>query len=163
MYLLALLARIFLLPWVSWGFPPPCSKMHLNTTSWQLISICIINTYLSVFLVKCKFLKARGHACLLVHDQFLFTDCCSVAKSCLTLCDPMDCSSPGSSVHVILQARIPEWVAISFSRRSSLTRDWTCVSCIGRWVLYQRATREAHLHTCMLWNMNRVNCGHSYA
>ena len=41
-----------------------------------------------------------------------------VAQSCPTLCDPMDCSPPGSSVHRILQARILEWVAISFSRRS---------------------------------------------
>ena len=39
-----------------------------------------------------------------------------VTKSCLTLCDPMDCSSPGSSVHGISQARIVEWVAISSSR-----------------------------------------------
>ena len=42
-----------------------------------------------------------------------------VAQSCPTLCDPMDCSLPGSSVHGILQARILEWVAISFSRGSS--------------------------------------------
>ena len=42
-----------------------------------------------------------------------------VAKSCLTLCNPMDCSPPGSSVHGILQARILEWVAIPFSRGSS--------------------------------------------
>ena len=60
---------------------------------------------------------------------------CSVAKSCSTLCYPMDCSPPGSSVHGILQARISEWVVISFSRESSWPRDWTCVSCIGRWVL----------------------------
>ena len=46
---------------------------------------------------------------------------CSVAQSCLTLCDPMDCSLPGSSVHGILQARIP--VAISYSRGSSQPRD----------------------------------------
>ena len=39
-----------------------------------------------------------------------------VAQSCPTLCDPMDCSPPGSSVHGIFQARILEWVAISFSR-----------------------------------------------
>ena len=45
--------------------------------------------------------------------------CCLVAKSCLTLCDPMDCSPPGSSIHGILQARVLEWVAISFSRGSS--------------------------------------------
>ena len=43
---------------------------------------------------------------------------CSVAQFCLTLCDPMDCSLPGSSVHGILQARILEWVAISSSRGS---------------------------------------------
>ena len=41
--------------------------------------------------------------------------CCLVAKSCLTLCDPVDCSPPGSFVHGILQARLLEWVAISFS------------------------------------------------
>ena len=48
------------------------------------------------------------------------------AQSSPTLCDPMDCSSlPGSSIHGIFQARILEWVAISFSRRSSRPRDWT--------------------------------------
>ena len=50
-----------------------------------------------------------------------------VALSCLTLC-PMDCSPSGSSVHGIFQARVLEWVAISFSRGSSQPRDWTCVS-----------------------------------
>ena len=44
---------------------------------------------------------------------------CTVAQSCLILCDLMDCSLPGSSVDGIIQARILEWVAISFSRRSS--------------------------------------------
>ena len=43
----------------------------------------------------------------------------------------MDCSPPGSSVHGILQARILEWVAISFSRESSQIGDWTHISCIG--------------------------------
>ena len=47
-----------------------------------------------------------------------------------TLCDPMDCSLPGSSLHGILQARVLEWVAISFSRGSSRPRDQTRVSCI---------------------------------
>ena len=46
-----------------------------------------------------------------------------VAQLCPTLCDPMDCSLPGSSVHGILQARILEWVAISFSRGSSQPRE----------------------------------------
>ena len=52
------------------------------------------------------------------------------------LCSSMDCSLPGSSVHGILQARILEWVAISFTRGSSWPRDRTCVSCIGRQILY---------------------------
>ena len=61
------------------------------------------------------------------------------SQSCLTLCDPMDCSPPGSSVHGILQARILEWVTISYSRGSSQPRDWTdisCGPCTGRWVVY---------------------------
>ena len=60
-------------------------------------------------------------------------------QSCPTLCDSMDCSQSGSSVHGILQARILEWVAMLFSRESSRPRDWTrisYVSCIARQVLY---------------------------
>ena len=54
-----------------------------------------------------------------------------VAQLCPTLCDPVDCSLPGFSVHEIFQARILEWVTISFSRRSSQPRDQTQVSHIG--------------------------------
>ena len=57
-------------------------------------------------------------------------------------CSPMDCSLPGYSVHGTSQARILEWVAISFFRESSRPRDGTCVSCIGRQVLYDWATWE---------------------
>ena len=53
---------------------------------------------------------------------------CLVTQSCLTLCDPMDCNPPGSSVHGILKARILEWVAISFSKGSSHPRDHYHVS-----------------------------------
>ena len=56
----------------------------------------------------------------------------------------MDCSPPGSSVRGISQARILEWVAIFFSRRPFWPRDWTLISCIGRWILYHWATWEAH-------------------
>ena len=68
-----------------------------------------------------------------------------VIHSCPTLCDPVDCSPPGSSVHGILQARVLEWVAISFSRGSSRPRNWTWVSRIEgrRFALW--ATREAQL------------------
>ena len=54
-----------------------------------------------------------------------------VGQLCLTLCDPMDCGLPGSSIHGILQARLLEWVAISFSRGSSQPRDRTQVSHIA--------------------------------
>ena len=78
--------------------------------------ICAINC-LSINYLKFK-------SCIIQIFLLLFT------KSCLT-CDPMVCSLPGSSVHGILQARILEWVAISFSRGSSWPRDQTCIPCIG--------------------------------
>ena len=62
-----------------------------------------------------------------------------VAQSCPTLCDPMDCCPPGSSVLGILQARIPEWVCMPSSRGSSRPRDRAHVSCVsytGRQILY---------------------------
>ena len=68
-----------------------------------------------------------------------------VTESCPTLCDPMDCSPPGSYVHGILQAIILEWIAISYSRGSSRPRDQTCVSShFLHWqqILYHCATWE---------------------
>ena len=89
-----------------------------------------------------------------------------VAQLCPTLCDPMDCSLPASSVHGIFQARILEWGAISFSRRSSWPRDWIWVSrIIGRcftvsatrdWTHPNQVIRSHHwdfqqlLDTCLL-------------
>ena len=72
---------------------------------------------------------------LCVHAKLLQ----STSQLCLTLCDPVDYSSSGSSVHEILQARILEWVAMPFPRGSSRPRDRThasYLSCIGRQVLY---------------------------
>ena len=71
--------------------------------------------------------------------------CCRrlAARSRPTPYKPVDCSSPGSSVHGISQPRILEWVAISFSRGSSRLWDWTRVSYTGRRSLYHWATREA--------------------
>ena len=98
------------------------------------------------------------------------TVCVKFAQSCLTFCDSMDCSPPGSSVHEILQARILEWFAMPFSRGSSWPRDRTCiscVSCIGRQILYHwrhRGSPRSHpsafqllefccccLLSCYLW------------
>ena len=67
---------------------------------------------------------------------------CSVGQLCPALCNLMDCSLPGSSVHGIFQARILEWVAIPFSRASSQPRDWTQVSCIAGRFFTVWATRE---------------------
>ena len=78
---------------------------------------------------------------------------CVHAQSCPTLCNPMDCSLPGSSVHGILQARILEWVVISFSRGSSQPRDWTYISCTSRQILYHWATRShLSLLTFCFWS-----------
>ena len=67
-----------------------------------------------------------------------------VSQSCLTLCDPMVCSLPGSFVHDILQARILEWVAMPFCRGSSQPRDGTLVSCTAGRFFTVWVTREAH-------------------
>ena len=69
---------------------------------------------------------------------------CTHTQSCLTLCDPMNCSPPGSSVHGISQVKILEGVAISYAWVSSRPRNRTCISCIGRWILHHHATWEAH-------------------
>jgi len=66
-------------------------------------------------------------------------------QSCLTLCDLMDSSPPGSSVHGISQARTLEWIAMPSPWGSSRPRDQTrvsCVSCIGRQILYHCTTGE---------------------
>ena len=76
-----------------------------------------------------------------------------VAQSCLTLCNPMNCGPPGSSVHGILQARL-EWVAILFSRGSSQPRDLT-------WVSYNEADSlpsEPHL-SCICLEVFKVILG----
>ena len=67
---------------------------------------------------------------------------CLVAKFCLTLCKLMTCGLPGSACG-IFQARILDWLAISFSRGSSWPRDQTLVSCTGTRILYRWATRAA--------------------
>ena len=78
-------------------------KLNLNYSGWILRAI--LNEPISILLL-----------------------CAKPLQSCTTLCDSMDCSPPGYSVQGILQARILEWVAISFSRGSSQPRDGTQVS-----------------------------------
>ena len=59
--------------------------------------------------------------------------CVSVAQSCLSLCDVMDCNPPGSSVHGILQATVLEWVAMPFSRGYSQQRSNSCLFHLLHW------------------------------
>ena len=105
----------------------------------------------------------RGKGSLLWHAGFSLVVVCGlscptpwieVAQSCLTLCDPMDCSLPGFSVYGIFQARVLEWGAISVSRGSSRPRDRARFFCIvgRRFTLW--ATREACSTLCgilILW------------
>ena len=102
----------------------PCDtcNCHLKIQTWNnLPTKKDINTK-----VSCMY----THVSSLSHSRRIIC-CCLVAKSYPTLCDPMDCNLPGSSVHWILQARILEWVAISSSRGSSQPKDQTLVSCIA--------------------------------
>ena len=78
---------------------------------------------------ECK--KKSGVLSLRIWPSSYMHCACSVTKLCPTLCDPIDCSPPGSTVHGILQARILEWVVMPFSRGSSQPRDRTPASCIA--------------------------------
>ena len=74
---------------------------------------------------------------------------------CQTLCNPTGCILPGSSVYGVLQARILEWVAISFSRGPYWPRDQTQVSCIGWQILYGRDTSALGTHLVLFFTLPR--------
>ena len=98
-------------------------------------------------IILCFFPAPR--ALFSAHSKSSFS--CIIAQLCPTLCDTMDCSQPGSSVHGILQARILESVAISSSRGFSWSKDKTWVSCIGRWILHHWATKDCFLKIKSFW------------
>ena len=83
-------------------------------------------------------------------NMIVYFSLCMLTQLCPTLWGPMDCSPSGSSTHDIFQARILEWVAISYSKASSQLRNRTHVSCIsynGKQILYHSATWEAQTRT----------------
>jgi len=90
----------------------------------DLCIYCFPNITLLLLLCLC--------VCVCVCVYFFIYVCvhAKLLQFCPTLCDSMDCSPPGSSVHGILQARMLEWVAIPFSRGSSPPWDQTCISCV---------------------------------
>ena len=109
-------------------------------TNWNISTIFIV-TFKKKNVCEMRWICDSAHKLLIS-----FICMCLVAKLCLTLCYPMDCNLPGSSVYGIFQARIVEWIAISLCRGSSQPRDWICTSCIGKQILYQWATWEAFLY-----------------
>ena len=111
-----------------------------NHPYWKpkLLSVCVLALCVCVCVCVHTHVHAWMHVCVHVLTQLH-----------PTLCDPRDCGPPGSSVHVILQARILEWVAISYSKGSSQPREQTQVTCIVRQILYHCAAWEAcvYVHT----------------
>ena len=97
-------------------------------------------------------------------EKIRFTENMLHARHCTAAVESLSCvplfAAPWTVAHGISQARILEWVAISFSRGSSWPRDQTCVSCTGRWILYHWATREAHSEYLwgikMIWSNNLI-------
>ena len=116
---------------VSGGFLGPILHRHWGALFFFfciflfLYVKCMLHNGRLFFLFTTLFLMPRK---CLAHESFRL-----VAQLCLTLCNPMDCRLQGSSIHGIFQARVLEWVAMSFSRGSSRPRDLTRVShVIGR-------------------------------
>ena len=125
-----------------------CSGLKPNLQYlWGVPVLGFVFALLPCFLCLCLFCCSVPPYCFLLHwINIISSESESeVAQSCLTLCDPMDRSLSGSSVHGIFQARVLEWIAISFSRRSSHPRNRTQVSCIAGRRFTVWATREAHL------------------
>ena len=91
-----------------------------------------------------SFIYVKGWGNLL-----LFCYCCLVAKLCPTLCYPMDCSLPGSSVHGISQTRILEWLAISISKGFSGPRGQTPISCLSGRFFTTEPPRKSYLNSCL--------------
>ena len=135
--------------------------LQLNKT-WEIYPVALTDAFFvpDTVLVagdahreKISFLPSRTQPSVRVRKTVIthlgdsYMCACSVAWPCPTLCDPGDYSPPGSSVHGVSQARILEWVAISYSRGSSQPRDQThisCVSCTERRFLYHCTAWEAH-------------------
>ena len=129
----------------------PFSYITLRSAHWYSLYSSAIWQYLMTFFTCIRVnpgIRLLGNS---PPNTITCTCACPAARSSPTLCNPMDYRPPASSVPVIFQTRILEWVAISYSSRSSWPRDRTWVSCIGRRILYHWATWEAqiqsHTHT----------------
>ena len=136
------------------------ATIHGVTKSWTWLSNSATTIYIYILQVMYYWIHVHTRLnqqsltarVLLYFSLYTHTHkyccCCSLTKSCPTLCDLMDCSPPWSSVHVVLQARILEWIAVSFFRGSP-DPGIKLVSCIGKWILYHGATKKVHTHICI--------------
>ena len=107
---------------------PSMCVLTIQTNPSRLLSYILLIIYLYLVLIK-----------VIIYWIFVICVHAQSLQLCLTLCDPMDCSPPGSSVHGILQARILEWVAMPSSREASWPGDPTgiCLCLLyWRWILY---------------------------
>ena len=112
-------------------------KWLFMTCTWALLRLSFHNRRYGLFVYLQLDSVIEGMFVIVCFKSSLYG--CSIAQPCLTLCDPMDCSLPGSSVHGIFQTRILEWLAGSYSRGSSQPRDRSSisyVSCTCRQILY---------------------------
>ena len=132
------------------------SLRHSLTSEHQTVmrvSMLLSTYHVLGFLFKtilCRLTFNPGHTWMNVFVCVCVCVCVCVVhdQPCSTLLYPIDCSSPGSSVYGVSQARILKWVAISSSRGPSWSRDRTCVSCVScidRKALYHYSTWEVQL------------------
>ena len=108
------------------------AKSQTRLSNWTELKDIMHTKCLAVFHKNKSSITTTYHVLSLLLVLFLFSVLCvcvcKLLQSCLTLCDPMDCTLPDSSVHGILQARILEWIAMPSSKGSSRLRDRTCIS-----------------------------------
>ena len=128
--------------WSGLPFPPPGDLLAGH------VYVLLLILLLGAFTCNQGSLQGNCFHLQILSKSFKIIDISIAVLSWLSLalCNPMDCSPPGSSVHGILQARILEWVAISSSRGSSQPRDRTQVSCIAGRFFTDWAMREARVN-----------------
>ena len=134
------LCRLLLLSMATLFWEPTLCKWFICTVQFSHYNIPSKWLFYSSLLFKYqKCLRILKYLCVCV------CVCAKLLQSCLTLCDPIECSLPGSFVHGDSPGKHMEWVAVPSSRRSFHPRDWTPVSyiCIGRRFFTTRATWEA--------------------
>ena len=137
-----------------WNYNTVMQHVITRGNGWKEYRVSFLTTAYEPTIISNKWFLKKN-LITLKKKQWLSEWVSEVAQSCPTLCDPMDSSLSGASVHGIFQARVLQWIAISFSRGSSGLRNRTRVSRIAGRRFTVWATREAHYGTLILWAVNR--------